>query len=73
MKNTRIAPPLAIAGVAACTILGAWWTAAAVVDGDLGQVLIRLWLAVFGGFYYLVMLRVALGMSVQLKHRHTDR
>lgn len=51
-------------GLLVAVALGSLWTAAAVVDGSATSVVLRFALSVAGGFYYLVMYRVATGQGL---------
>ena len=55
---------LAGLGLLAAVALGSIWTAFAVADGAVASVLLRLTLSVAGGFYYLVIYRVATGQGL---------
>ena len=55
---------LAGLGLLAVVIVGAIWTAAAVQDGSVTGMLLRFALSIAGGFYYLVVYRVATGQSL---------
>jgi len=46
--------------------LGAWWTAVAAYEGDVGAMLLRFSLSVVGGVYYVVMHRLATGRSLAI-------
>lgn len=56
-----VAPLLTTLGLLAAVALGSWWTALAVVEGSPGSVLVRFVLSMAGGWYYLVLYRVARG------------
>lgn len=52
---------LAAGGLLAAIAIGAWWTGAAVAAGQPDQTVIRFLLSLVGGWYYLVLYRVARG------------
>lgn len=51
-------------GLLAAVALGSVWTASAVLDGSVASMLVRFTISVAGGFYYLVMYRVATGKGL---------
>ncbi len=53
--------------------LGAWWTAVAAYDGDVGSMLVRFGLSVVGGTYYVVLHRLATGRRLEFRGFSTDR
>lgn len=55
---------LAGLGLLAAVVLGSLWTAMAVVDGSVTALLVRFTVSVAGGFYYVVMYRVATGRTL---------
>lgn len=55
------APWLTTLGLLAAVALGSWWTAQAVAEGSPRTVVVRFGLSLAGGFYYLVLHRVARG------------
>lgn len=50
---------IAIAGLLLAVAIGAWWTGAAVAEGQINQTMLRFGLSVAGGCYYLVLYRIA--------------
>ncbi len=66
-ETVSAASVLAALGLLSAAALGAWWTAAAVMDGSRSGVVIRFGLSVAGAFYYVVMYRVATGRSLALR------
>jgi hypothetical protein len=56
-----VAPWLAALGLLAAVSLGSWWTALAVVAGEPATVLLRFALSLGGGWYYLILYRLARG------------
>ncbi len=60
--DRSIAPALlAAAGLLAAVGLGAWWTGVAVANGQPAAVMLRFALSLAGGWYYLVLYRIARG------------
>lgn len=55
------APMLAAVGLLATVALGAVWTGQAIAAGEVTSTVIRFALSVAGGFYYLIMYRIASG------------
>ncbi len=66
-EQSIAAPVLAAVGLLVAVALGSWWTAQAVVEGLTIGVLLRFGASLAGGFYYLVLFRVATGRSLALR------
>ena len=69
MKSRRTYGPgwVAVSGVAVVVWIGfgAWWTAVAAYEGEVGSMFFRLGLSIVGGTYYAVLHQVAKGRSLQ--------
>ncbi len=52
---------LTAGGLLAAIAIGAWWTGLAVAAGEPGQTVLRFVVSLIGGWYYLVLYRVARG------------
>jgi hypothetical protein len=55
---------LAGLGLLVAVALGSIWTALAVAEGAVASVFLRFTLSLAGGFYYLVMYRIATGQGL---------
>lgn len=64
MSSSRLAGLIARFGLAVALAAGAWWTAQAVVAGDVGSMLVRLVVSVMVGVYYLLMVRLTQGRQL---------
>lgn len=60
-RSLATAPVLTAIGLLAAVALGAWWTGSAVAAGSPGATVLRFALSLAGGWYYLVLYRVARG------------
>ncbi len=52
--------------------LGAWWTAVAAYEGNVGAMFLRFAISVIGGLYYVVMHRLATGRKLGLRSNTVD-
>jgi len=52
---------LTAGGLLAAIVIGAWWTGLAVAAGEPGQTVVRFLVSLIGGWYYLMLYRVARG------------
>ncbi len=63
-RGGNVAPLLAGLGLLVAVLLGSWWTGNAVAEGRVAVMLLRFTLSVFGGLYYVIMLRIATGRGL---------